>query len=72
MTLKSSYHQLADLHKSYRQQWQLVRETWQDKNADQFQKDYVDSLNRQVSSSLDAIQELDELFCTIKDEFSHE
>ena len=72
MTLKSSYHQLADLHKAYRQQWKNVRETWQDKNADQFQKVYVDSLNRQMSSSLDAILELDELFSTIKEEFRHE
>lgn len=72
MTLKSSYHQLADLHKSYKQQWKSVKETWKDQNAEGFEKDFIVPLNRHISSSLDAIIELDELFTSIKEEFTHE
>ena len=72
MTLKSSYHQLSDLHKSYRQQWNSVKETWKDKNAEDFEKDYIHSLNRHISSSMDAIIELEEIFTSIKEEFTHE
>ena len=72
MTLKSNYHQLTDLHNSYRQQWTLVKDTWKDKNAEAFEKDFIDPLSRNITSSLEAIKELDEIFTSIKDEFSHE
>ncbi|MCH2209204.1 MAG: hypothetical protein MK132_25525 [Lentisphaerales bacterium] len=72
MTLKSSYHQLSDLHKTYRQQWSSVKETWKDNNAESFEKDFILPLNRHISSSLDAILELEEIFTSIKEDFNHE
>ena len=72
MTLISSYHQLVDMNKKVQTQWRQLREVWKDKNSEEFERQYIKTLERQMSASLGAIQELDELFSTIKNEFSNE
>lgn len=66
MNFQSSKQQLLDSSKQVSYKWKKVRETWQDKNADNFYKDYIQQLERQLKASLDSIDEIDEIFKEIQ------
>ena len=72
MNLNSSYSSLLDLNKQLQTKWQDVKTSWTDSNAQQFEKEFILPLAKQLDLSLHAISEINETFKTIKDDFSHE
>lgn len=66
MNFQSGKQQLLDHSKQVSFRWKKVREIWQDQNADNFYKDYVQHLERQLKASLDSIDEIDEIFKEIQ------
>ena len=66
MNFQSGKQQLLDHSKQVSFRWKKVREIWQDQNADNFYKDYVQHLERQLKASLDSIDEIDEFFKEIQ------
>lgn len=66
MNFQSGKQQLLDSSKQVSYKWKKVREVWQDQNADNFYKDYMQNLERQLKASLDSIDEIDEIFKEIQ------
>lgn len=45
--------------------WDEVRESWQDRKADEFEKTYLSELSNDVTAAIRAIEELDRLLSKI-------
>ncbi|MFK5923030.1 MAG: hypothetical protein QM496_12695 [Verrucomicrobiota bacterium] len=66
MSLVSNRTRLATLTKILVNDWQLTKEHWQDKQALQFEKQYIEGLLHQVSATTEIIDKLDKLITRVK------
>ena len=66
MNFQSCKQQLLELGKIEFTEWQRLESFWQDSKANEFKKLYITPLDRQMRQTLDAIEELDEIFRHLK------
>ena len=66
MNFQSCKQQLLELGKVEFTEWQRLESFWKDSKADEFKKTYITPLDRQMRQTLDAIEELDEIFRHLK------
>ncbi len=68
MNFQTGRQNLAGAFKDLKCEWRTVREHWQDKKADEFEKSCMEKLERDIQSSLKAIEEMDDLFKQLREE----
>ena len=68
MNFQTGRQNLAGAFKDLKSEWHIVREQWQDKKAGEFQKSCIEKLERDIHSSLKAIEEMDDLFKQLREE----
>ena len=66
MSLISNRTRLATLTKILVNDWQDCKEHWQDKQANQFEKQYIEGLLQNVGASVEIIAKLDKLITQVK------
>jgi hypothetical protein len=66
MSLISNRTRLATLTKILVNDWQHSKEHWQDQQATQFEKQYIEGLLQNVSASVEIIAKLDKLITQVK------
>lgn len=62
MNLLSCKQQLLELGKVEFTQWQQLETQWQDQKQTEFKKAYISPLDTQMRRTINAIEELDEIF----------
>lgn len=72
MNLNSSYSNLLDLNKQLQTQWKGIKGTWNDSNAQKFESEFISPLVKQLELSLNSINEIENTFKTIKEDFPNE
>jgi len=66
MSMVANRTRLATLTKILVNEWHNTKEHWQDKQALKFEKEYIDGLVHEVSSSIEFIEKLDKLITRVK------
>ena len=66
MSMVSNRTRLATLTKILVNDWQHTKEHWQDQQAKQFEKQYIDGLLHNVSATIEIIEKLDKLITRVK------
>ena len=66
MSFQSSRQEILHGAKTIKNEWKSVRENWQDKKAEEFERTYIARLEREVKTALAAMDEIDELFKEIQ------
>ena len=66
MSLVSNKTRLATLTKHLSNDWNSTRDYWQDKQARKFEKEYIDGLLQNVTTTLEVIEKLDKLLTRVK------
>ena len=66
MSMVSARTRLATLTKIVSNDWHNTKEHWQDKQAMHFQKQYIEGLLHEVSSTIEIIEKLDKLVTKVK------
>ena len=66
MSLVSNKTRLATLTKILDNSWQDTKEHWQDQQCQQFEKQYIDGLLRNVVSTVEIIEKLDKLITKVR------
>lgn len=66
MSLVSNRTRLATLTKILVNDWHHTKEHWQDKQAQQFEKQYIEGLLHQVSATVEMIEKLNKLITKVK------
>jgi len=66
MSMVSSRTRLATLSKILSNDWHNTKEQWQDKQALHFQKQYIEGLLQNVTSTIEIIEKLDKLITKVK------
>jgi hypothetical protein len=68
MNFQTGRQNLSGSFKGLKTEWHILREQWQDKKAGEFQKNCIDKLERDIHSSLKAIEEIDTLFKQLQED----
>jgi len=68
MNFQTGRAHLMEHYKTTARQWQRLGNTWKDQKAEEFNKDYMQALERHVKMSLSAIEEVDEIFERLRQE----
>lgn len=66
MSLVSNRTRLATLTKILDNSWRDTKDHWQDKQCLQFEKQYIDGLLHNVSSTVEIIGKLDKLITKVR------
>ena len=66
MSLVSNRTRLATLTKILANDWRNTKEHWQDKQNQQFEKQYIDGLFHNVNSAIEIIEKLDKVITKIE------
>jgi len=66
MSMVSTKTRLTTLTKILSNEWHSTKEHWQDKQALHFQKQYIEGLLQEVSSTIEIIEKLDKLVTKVK------
>ena len=59
--LTSGSAKIANAYKTLRLRWDETKEHWHDDNCRRFEENYIDALEPQIATSLDAISRLAEV-----------
>ena len=62
MNFQTGRQQLLEHYKVLAREWKNLNENWKDQKTTEFNKDYMEALERHMKMSLNAIDELDEIF----------
>lgn len=66
MSMVANRTRLATLTKLLVNEWHNTKEQWHDKQSLKFEKEYIDSLLHNVTSTAEAIDKLDKLITKVK------
>jgi hypothetical protein len=66
MSLVSNKTRLATLTKILDNAWRDTKDHWQDKQSLQFEKQYIEGLLHNVSSTVEIIEKLDKLITKVR------
>lgn len=66
MSMVATRTRLATLTKILANDWHNTKEQWQDKQALHFQKQYIEGLLQNVTSTIEIIEKLDKLISKVK------
>ncbi len=66
MSMVSTKTRLTTLTKIVANDWNNTKEHWQDKQALHFQKQYIEGLLQNVTSTVEIIEKLDKLITKVK------
>ncbi len=61
-----SRHQLTGLTKDLLRHWEQTRQAWQDRKADDFERDYLKELEPSVNRAVHAMEKLDAIFAKVR------
>lgn len=58
MSLSAGRGMLLDAQKQFLQEWSRLRETWTDRNAEEFEKRFIQPVDGQVRRASEAMEQL--------------
>ncbi len=70
MSVSTGRARLFDAYKKLRQHWQRTSETWRDETHAEFERHYMDLLDKQVRTAMNAMGQIDEVLAKIRRECS--
>lgn len=68
MSISTGRARLFDAYKKLRQSWQRTSETWRDETRAEFERRYMDVLDKQVRTSLNAMGQIGEALSKVRRE----
>ena len=68
MNFQTGKENLKSCHKVLSSKWSLLNQIWKDDNAQYFKKHCIQSLEREMKSAINAIEDLDQLFKQVKED----
>ena len=66
MNFQTGRQHLLGNYKQLRVEWKNFREQWQDSKADEFDKKYMQQLEREMRMTLESLDEIDEIFNSLQ------
>ena len=66
MSTKGSASNLQEAMKNFSIAWQQVKEEWRDAKSMEFEEKYIESLPRDVSQAIEAMEEVDTLLKKVR------
>jgi hypothetical protein len=66
MSLSAGRYQIANAHKSLKQQWLSTEDSWRDEVRKDFENTYWDPLAVRMTALLTAIDRLDQIIATMR------
>jgi hypothetical protein len=68
MNLQTSRQQISGEAKKLNSAWKALEGHWTDNKASEFKKQYIEKLEREINSSLKAIEGINEIFKLIQED----
>jgi hypothetical protein len=68
MNLQTSRQHISGEAKKLNSAWKTLEDHWTDSKASEFKKQYIEKLEREINSSLKAIEGINELFNHIQED----
>lgn len=68
MNLQTCRQHISGEAKKLNSSWKTLEGHWTDSKATEFKKQYIEKLEREISSSMKAIEEINELFKHIQED----
>jgi hypothetical protein len=68
MSVSTGRARLFDAYKKLRQHWQRTGETWRDETKADFERQYMDTIDKQVRTAMNAMGQIEEVIAKVRRE----